>query len=34
MKNPVSAINIQAERCVDPKNKKKTYNIDRHTGDQ
>ena len=32
--NPVFMINIEAEHCLDPKNKKQTYNIARHTSDQ
>ena len=33
-KNPVPAVNIEAECCLDPKNKKQVYNVARHTGDQ
>ena len=33
-KTPVSAIDIEAEWCLDPKNKKQTYYIARHTGNQ
>ena len=33
-KNLVSATNIEAECCLDLKNKNQTYNIVRHTADQ
>ena len=30
----MSAVNIEAEYCLDPKNKKQAYDSARHTGDQ
>ena len=33
LKNMVSAINIKAEGCLDPENRKK-HNLARYTGDQ
>ena len=33
-KNVASAINNEAECCLDPENRKKKHNIARYTGDQ